>query len=134
MGGLPKEIAECPLCTAIATEKSLKLIPIESDGFTYTVFYILPTKDKKGHSHRYMVVSESHSPDNTGLEGDAIAALFLFMREFGRDFVILEPTNATVTSHWHRVSSCICDSGTDQALIEQTERIEIRFARPQRIQ
>lgn len=95
--------------------------------------YIVPTKTKKGHSYRYMIVTHEHVSE-TPLEEDAIAALFLFMKQFKRDFVILEPTNATVTSHWHRVSNCICDSGTDQALIEQTERIEIRFARPQRIQ
>lgn len=124
MGGIPREIADCPLCTAIATEKAVVFRHFEVQNFDYEGVAILPTKNKKGHEYRYMVCTLKHTMDNQA-ELDSIAAIFLFMREFGRDFVILEPTHATVKDHWHRVASDM--HGDDFLLIEKTDRIEVRL-------
>ncbi len=91
-------------------------------------FFIVGTKNKKGHFYRLMVVADSHSPTvSPEAENGAVAELFKFMKDFGVDFAIMESTHATVASHWHRVATDLHPTAEDVKQIGDTDRLEVRF-------
>jgi hypothetical protein len=110
----------CALCNAIKSEIQLDY---------YAGFVILKTKNKKGHAKRCMVVTSNHRRQLKQPEEDtATAFLFRFIESQHRDhdWTIMQPTHASIPEHWHLVASTL-DEGEDQYLIEDTDRIEIRF-------
>jgi hypothetical protein len=115
----------CRLCRALETEPAKKRIP--SNGYSWgTGYTILPTKDKKGHKHRYMIVSNVHEEYNAEHDDRALGELIQFMLQFGVDFTIMQPTFASIKRHWHLVASTLEENAMDVAQIQNTPRIEIK--------
>jgi len=126
---------ECPLCKILDRETLERVFVVDYDlpgGKLYERFFVVATKNKKGHAHRYMVVLDGHS-ENVHLDAEkgAIAEFFKFMNQFGDDFAIMEPTHATVKGHWHRVGTDLLSGAEDVKQIDQTDRIEVRFKKAQ---
>lgn len=124
----------CPLCLAVENEEHLAYFTSDNEMGDGDWFYILPTKNKKGHELRFQVVNKEHGSIAPGcwdiptpkVPQDGINLLFQFMLKFKKDFTIMEPTHASIPEHWHVVASTL-DSGDDDAQIVDTDRIEIRF-------
>lgn len=108
----------CQLCKARLSEKLVMFD--ETDTYA-----ILPTKDKKGHKFRYMVVSLEHTTEPCNPE-QGVSFLFSVMKQFGVDFTIMEPDHATVKDHWHRVASDFKEDSKDVEQMVNTNRIEVR--------
>jgi hypothetical protein len=91
-------------------------------------FFIVPTKNKKGHQHRYMLVLQDHVRDiDRDAEAEAVSRFFGFMKKLGADFAIMESTHATIGDHWHRVGTDLNPDAEDARQILDTERFEVRF-------
>ena len=122
---------ECPLCTILDRETLERVFVVDYElpgEKLYERFFVVATKNKKGHAHRFMVVLDGHS-ENVHLDAEkgAIAEFFKFMNQFGDDFAIMEPTHATVKGHWHRVGTDLFSMAEDVKQIEKTDRMEVRF-------
>ena len=88
----------------------------------------MPTKNKKGHDHRYMLVLKDHVRDiDRDAESEAVSKFFSFMKKLGADFAIMESTYATIGDHWHRVGTDLNPNAEDAKQILDTERFEVRF-------
>jgi len=93
-------------------------------------FFIVATKNKKGHDHRYMVVLKNHARTiSENKEEEAIGRFFRFMKNLGVDFAIMESTHATIADHWHRVGTDLNPNADDAKQIMDTDRFEVRFLR-----
>src|SRR5206468_3120253 len=118
-----KEQSECPLCTAAAMETP-RAVFVGGNPEKQTTLIILQTKNMKGHEYRYMILPTEHTaeiPSPTQAE----AYLYYFMRGSGvKAFEIMEPTNATIKDHWHRVAGDML-SGDDRELVRKTDRVQI---------
>ena len=123
--------ADCPLCKILGRETLERTFTVDynrSGRKLHERFFIVGTKNKKGHFYRLMVVVDSHSPVvSPEAENGAIAELFRFMKAFGVDFAIMESTHATVASHWHRVATDFDPKAEDVKQIGDTDRLEVRF-------
>jgi len=120
---MSKEQAECPLCTAAATENPRGVF-VGGDTNHPNTLVILQTKNMKGHEFRYMILPTNHIAEIPS-PGQAEAYLYYFMRGSGiKAFEIMEPTNATIKDHWHRVASDM-ETGNDRELVRQTDRIQV---------
>lgn len=121
----------CSLCKIIGKEKlnqTFKLPASVSEKRQSWSFFIVPTKNKKGHDHRYMVVLRDHAREiDRDAESEAVARFFSFMKRFGADFAIMESTHATIGDHWHRVGTDLNPNAEDAKQILDTERFEVRF-------
>lgn len=127
----------CALCMALQKEKKLAYFTSDNEMGDGDWFYILPTKNKKGHKRRFQVIYQNHGihvPEK-GEVGqpmvpqDGKNLLFQYMLQFGEDFAILEPDFASIPTHWHLVATTL-EPGDDEALVAKTRRIEIRFVKP----
>src|SRR5262249_14722539 len=122
-----KPEASCPLCKIKGNEnmsRTFKLRRVSSGKKGYWGFFIVPTKNKKGHDHRYMVVLENHVRDiDQDTESEAVSRFFKFMRQFKTDFAIMESTHATIEDHWHRVGTDLNPNAEDAKQILDTERL-----------
>ncbi len=123
--------AECPLCKILDNETLEQVFQVayELSGRKFIErFFIVTTKNKKGHVHRYMVVLDGHNRIvSQDAENQAIAEFFKFMKRFGVDFAIMESTHATIAGHWHRVATDLHPMAEDVKQIGDTDRFEIRF-------
>jgi hypothetical protein len=121
----------CPLCKIMQNEKvnqTFKLPASASEKRQSWSFFIVTTKNKKGHDHRYMVVLQDHARDiDPDAEAEAVSRFFGFMKKLGADFAIMESTHATIGSHWHRVGTDLNPNAEDAKQILDTERFEVRF-------
>ncbi len=89
-------------------------------------FFIVATKNKKGHDFRYMIVLNDHIRTiSRETEMNAIAEFFKFMRRFGVDFAVMESTHATIADHWHRVGTDLNPAADDAGQIGDTDRFEV---------
>ena len=94
----------CPLCKALKNEK---------DKFLYEdkQLVFLPTKTKKGHKKRIMMVMKDHREEPYD---DIYKDLFIqdfieFCKEYFDDeptFVLCESTYSSIPDHWHLIA---CD-------------------------
>jgi hypothetical protein len=123
----------CPLCTIVGRERVERVFTLNSDEATKKTrvkFFVVATKNKKGHEHRYMVVLNDHVASiDPETEADAVAEFFKFMRRYGVDFAIMESTYATINDHWHRVGTDLNPRADDAEQIRDTERFEVVFKR-----
>ncbi len=121
----------CPLCKIMGNEKvnqTFKLPASTSGKRHFWSFFIVPTRNKKGHDRRYMVVLRDHVRDIDGeAESEAVSRFFSFMKRLGADFAIMESTHATIGDHWHRVGTDLNPNAEDVRQILDTERFEVRF-------
>jgi hypothetical protein len=121
----------CPLCKIMGNEKLIQTfrLPSSAPGKRRSwSFFIVPTKNKKGHDHRYMVVLQDHVRDiDRNAEAEAVSEFFGFMKKLGADFAIMESTHATIGNHWHRVGTDLNPNAEDAKQILDTERFEVRF-------
>jgi hypothetical protein len=129
----PKESpATCPLCKIIGGEKVERVLinnstPGKQPG---KLFFIVATKNKKGHEFRYMIVLDEHASEiDPETEKGAVAEFFKFMRGFHVDFAIMESTHATISDHWHRVGTDLNPNAEDADQVRRTERFEVAFKR-----
>ena len=95
----------CNLCEAFKNERD-KFLMETSD------FFILPTKDMKGHHKRIMIVSKEHLPYGKVRKAQLINWSIRFTT-FCRDYFDEEPTFAicsndycSIPDHWHMIA---CD-------------------------
>src|SRR5262249_44863546 len=99
------DTTQCPLCKIPGNEKLERTfkLAISTSGKGHTRdFYIVSTKTKKGHQHRYMIVLREHVRQiEAEAESEAIAKFFGFMKKLGVDYAIMESTHATIGDHWH---------------------------------
>ncbi len=123
--------AVCPLCKIVGNEEIERDFKIDRDPSGKKPeerFFIVATKNKKGHDFRYMVVLHRHIRTiDHEVETDAVAEFFKFMKRFGVDFAIMESTHATIDDHWHRVGTDLNPSADDAKQIGDTDRFEVRF-------
>ncbi len=123
-----KSQEQCPLCRIIGNEEVDQLFKLARGKGPALGFFIVATKNMKGHKHRYMVVLKDHVRDiEPGTESQAVARFFRFMIEFRVDFAIMESTHATIGDHWHRVGTDLDPTADDAKQITDTERFEVRF-------
>ena len=126
---LPQE--QCPLCKIRGNERlnqTFRLLTRASGKRHSLGFFIVPTKNKKGHDHRYMVVLRDHVREiDREAESEAVSKFFIFMKKLGTDFAIMESTHATIGDHWHRVGTDLNPDAEDAKQILETERFEVRF-------
>ncbi len=124
----------CPLCLALQNERKLESLKMENEMGDGDWFYILPTKNSKGHKSRFQVINKLHgfhSEDGyptPKVAQDGMNLLFQFMYARGEDFAIMEPAFASIKDHWHLVATSL-DSGEDDAQVAKTPRVEVRFKR-----
>lgn len=99
-----KEIREhirCPLCEALKNEKHLFL-------YENNELVILPTKTKKGHHKRVMILSKEHKryPQE---ERKLLNTFQTWCKSYFDEeptFAICDPKYASFPEHWHRIA---CD-------------------------
>ncbi len=119
---------QCPLCRIIGNETVDVEFKLGRGKGPALSFFIVATKNRKGHKQRYMVVLRDHVPNILPpTESEAVARFFGFMKEFRVDFAIMESTHATIGDHWHRVGTDLDPSADDAKQITDTERFEVRF-------
>ncbi len=123
--------APCPLCKILGGEKVERVFKINNSASGKQPgkrFFIVATKNKKGHEFRYMIVLDEHTSEiDLETETGAVAEFFKFMRGFSVDFAIMESTHATITDHWHRVGTDLNPDAEDADQILRTERFEVAF-------
>ncbi len=118
---------KCPLCKALFNEDIL-------DGMNATfgddAYGILPTKDMKGHAERIQVIRYDHDSKGNYEKASMLLFDFIVRNHRDHDWAIMEPTHASIPDHFHLVATTIDDErAEDEDLIEDTDRIEIRFKR-----
>lgn len=100
-------VVDCPLCKALQTETPLAQ---NKD------FIVLRTKAMKGHKERIMIVFRAHTSqllEITEWEGER------YLEQIGKElfkstfFLILDPTYATISDHWHLVASDLDKNADD---------------------
>ena len=106
----------CPICEAHEHENIIwQSTP---DGY-----FIIETKNKKGHDKRYMLCSLGHVGQETDRVGMGIA-----VREglnlFEESFIILFGKYASINDHWHVI---LCDTKLDGESVDlrKEPRIEV---------
>ena len=126
----------CPLCKIIEKEALERVFHVDHEVSGRKLkdrFFIVATKNKKGHVYRYMVVLDGHNPVvDQEAENGAIAEFFRFMKRFGVDFAIMESTHATIAGHWHRVATDLHPDAEDVKQMEDTDRLEVRFKKAEK--
>lgn len=111
---MDEEKNNCLICKAYAKE-SIELI---DDGY-----FIVETKDKKGHDERYMLCSIEHRRHVFDRDGLSIAVRE-GLRIFKKSFLVFFGEKASIKNHWHVIiCDCILDGETADVLNES--RIEI---------
>jgi len=96
------ETFTCPLCSALAREQEYFLLETPR-------FVILPTKSKKGHHKRIMIISKDHNLKNGPIGRVGIELFTKFCIEYFDEeptFALCEPKYATIPDHWHFIA---CD-------------------------
>lgn len=93
----------CKLCNALKNEKD-KYLYEDND------IVILPTKTKKGHHKRIMIISKDHNMNNDNLATKFFLIDFVdFCKDYFNEeptFTLVESTYASIPNHWHRIA---CD-------------------------
>ncbi len=121
---------QCPLCRIVGNETVEVDFKLGKGKGPALSFFIVATKNRKGHKHRYMVVLKDHVRNiEPGTESEAVARFFGFMKVFRVDFAIMESTHATIGDHWHRVGTDLDPNADDAKQIIDTERFEVRFVK-----
>jgi hypothetical protein len=105
---------KCPICKAFRKEP---IVYFAAD------YFVVETRDKKGHNQRYMLCSVEHRPhgiDNVGMGVAIRAGLSLFPESF----IIPFGKFASIKDHWHVV---MCDMKFDKEVVDITKepRIEV---------
>jgi len=95
---------DCALCKALKNEK---------DKYLYedTELVFLPTKNKKGHHKRIMVITKEHmkAPPDEIYEDLWIDDFISFCKQYFNEeptFVLCESTYSSIPDHWHLIA---CD-------------------------
>ena len=107
-----KQITKCILCNINLNE------PFENIWYANRDIVIISTREKKGHSVRLMVMTRKHirNPSDS-IKNYAFMWLINIMQKFSsKDFVIWKGARARIPDHWHKIASCICSEGKDDAL------------------
>jgi hypothetical protein len=95
--------SKCALCQAVKNEKNKYLY---EDNWCV----IIPTKNKKGHHKRIMIVSKDHNVKEGQSLTRFLTSMFITfcINYFDEEptFALVESTYASVPEHWHKIA---CD-------------------------
>ena len=120
--------ADCALCLALKNEVT-EYLDFKYMGGMFGLV-ILRTKLNKGHDERIMIVANQHVKTIPRSQRDAAMQMlwnWIILND-DYDWVIMQPTHATIPDHWHLVASTLHESSaTDTYQIIDTDRIEIHF-------
>lgn len=112
---------KCRLCNIYHEEK---------DDIIYEnmFFYVVATKNKKGHKKRIMAVAKEHSKDSRfhHMMWNDFAEFCRGYFDYTPAFSIYEPTFASQPQHWHRIAcDWITDDPEEKAFLKYTPHTTI---------